>query len=69
MIKNVRAKCNLGDSDHEIIEFMFLRKKSNRIEAKSFRRADFNKLRELVGRIFWKDQCAPRAVINQSVSS
>lgn len=44
---------NLSDSDHEMITFMIIRKggkENSGIQALEYRKADFNKLKELVGR-------------------
>ncbi|CAM5110091.1 unnamed protein product [Eretmochelys imbricata] len=47
---------NLGGSDHELVEFRILtqgRKVSSRIRTLDFRKADFDSLRERMGRIPW----------------
>ena len=47
---------NLGSSDCRMIKFRILRKErkdSSRVRTLDFRKADFDSLRELVGRIPW----------------
>ncbi|XP_073186763.1 uncharacterized protein [Lepidochelys kempii] len=48
----------LGGSDHEMVEFRILtqgRKESSRIWTLDFRKADFDSLRELMGKIPWEN--------------
>lgn len=50
---NLKAECNLGENDHEMIVFMILRKgrcESSR-RTMDFKKAHFNQLRELVGEV------------------
>ncbi|XP_075779238.1 uncharacterized protein LOC142827520 [Pelodiscus sinensis] len=57
LVENLKVEDSIGDSDHEIIEFMILRKgrrETSTIEVMDFRKADFDKLRELVGKVPWE---------------
>ena len=57
LVSNVKLKGSLEYSDHEMVEFEILRV-SKRVCSKfatlDFRRADFELLRELLGRVTWK---------------
>ncbi|XP_050791465.1 uncharacterized protein LOC127040991 [Gopherus flavomarginatus] len=57
LVENLKVEGSLGESDHEIIEFAILRKgrrEYSRIETMDFRKADFGKLRELIGKVPWE---------------
>uniref|UniRef100_K7EXH4 Endonuclease/exonuclease/phosphatase domain-containing protein n=1 Tax=Pelodiscus sinensis TaxID=13735 RepID=K7EXH4_PELSI len=54
LVENLKVEGGLGESDHEIIEFTILRKgrrENSKIEIMDFRKADFAKLRELIGKV------------------
>ncbi|CAM5117140.1 unnamed protein product [Natator depressus] len=56
---------NLGGSDHEMVEFRILtqgRKVSSRIRTLDFRKADFDSLRERMGRIPWETNMKGKGV-------
>lgn len=51
------SRWKVGNSDYKMIEFKNLRgrrKESNGIRTLDFRKANFNKLREFVGKIPWE---------------
>ncbi|KAG6928006.1 hypothetical protein G0U57_008907, partial [Chelydra serpentina] len=56
---------NLGGSDHEMVEFRILtqgRKESSRIQSLDFRKADFDSLRELMGKVPWENNMRGKGV-------
>ncbi|CAM5130792.1 unnamed protein product [Natator depressus] len=56
LVGKAKVDGNLGGSDHEMVEFRILtqgRKVSSRIRTLDFRKADFDSLRERMGRIPW----------------
>ncbi|CAM5155513.1 unnamed protein product [Natator depressus] len=56
LVGEAKVDGNLGGSDHELVEFRILtqgRKVSSRIRTLDFRKADFDSLRERMGRIPW----------------
>ncbi|CAM5172065.1 unnamed protein product [Eretmochelys imbricata] len=56
LVGEAKVDANLGGSDHELVEFRILtqgRKVSSRIRTLDFRKADFDSLRERMGRIPW----------------
>ncbi|XP_065438446.1 uncharacterized protein LOC135981058 [Chrysemys picta bellii] len=59
LVENVKVEGSLGESDHEIIEFAILtkgRRENSKIETMDFRKADFGKLRELIGKVPWESR-------------
>ncbi|XP_065440587.1 mitoferrin-1 isoform X1 [Chrysemys picta bellii] len=59
LVENLKVEGSLGESDHEIIEFAILRKgrrENSKIETMDFRKADFGKLRELIGKVPWESR-------------
>uniref|UniRef100_K7F0X2 Endonuclease/exonuclease/phosphatase domain-containing protein n=1 Tax=Pelodiscus sinensis TaxID=13735 RepID=K7F0X2_PELSI len=56
LIGEVEVGDNLGRSDHEMVDFRILtkgRKESSKIHTLDFKKADFDSLRDLMGRIPW----------------
>ncbi|KAG6931740.1 hypothetical protein G0U57_001044 [Chelydra serpentina] len=56
---------NLGGSDHEMVEFRILtqgRKENSRIQSLDFRKADFDSLRELMGKVPWENNMRGKGV-------
>nr|XP_048704947.1 uncharacterized protein LOC125636205 [Caretta caretta] len=59
LVGEAKVDGNLGGSDHEMVEFRILtqgRKESRRRRTLDFRKADFDSLRELMGRIPWENK-------------
>lgn len=57
MVENLDVEGSLGESEHEMIEFLVLRigrRENSRINTVDFKKADFSKLSQLVGNIPWK---------------
>ncbi|PKU39572.1 dtw domain-containing protein 2 [Limosa lapponica baueri] len=57
LVGNVKFKGSLGCSDHEMVEFKILRaarRVCSKLATLHFRRADFELLRDLIGRVAWK---------------
>jgi len=56
LVGNVQLKSSLGCSDHEMVEFRFLkavRRAHSKLTTMDIRRADFGLLRDLLGRVPW----------------
>ncbi|GAB0199162.1 mitochondrial enolase superfamily member 1 [Grus japonensis] len=56
MVGNVKLKGSLGCSDHEVVEFKILRaarRVHSNLTALDFRRIDFGRFRDLLGRVPW----------------
>ena len=54
LVGNVKLQGSLGCSDHEMVEFKFLRAERrvhNKLSTLDFRRADFGIFRDLLGRV------------------
>ncbi|CAM5130495.1 unnamed protein product, partial [Natator depressus] len=65
LVGEAKVDGNLGGSDHEWVEFRILtqgRKESSRIQTLDFRKADFDSLRELIGRIPWENNMTKEGV-------
>ncbi|CAM2100164.1 unnamed protein product [Caretta caretta] len=65
LVGEAKVDGNLGGSDHEMVEFRILtqgRKESSRIWTLDFRKADFDSLRELMGRIPWENNMRGKGV-------
>ncbi|CAM4574228.1 unnamed protein product [Lepidochelys olivacea] len=65
LVGEAKVDGNLGCSDHELVEFKILtqgRKVSSRIRTLDFRKADFDSLRELMGRIPWGNNMRGKGV-------
>uniref|UniRef100_K7EXP3 Endonuclease/exonuclease/phosphatase domain-containing protein n=1 Tax=Pelodiscus sinensis TaxID=13735 RepID=K7EXP3_PELSI len=59
LVENLKVEGSLGESDHEIIEFTILKKdrrENSKIETMDFRKADFGKLRKLIGKVPWESR-------------
>ena len=59
LVNGVREVGSLGQSDHVLLEFEILRKgeiKYSQTCILDFRRADFSRLREILGGIQWSDE-------------
>ena len=59
LVENLKVEGSLGESDHEIIEFTILRKgrrENSKIETMDFRKVDFGKVRELIGKVPWESR-------------
>ncbi|PKU41129.1 glycerol kinase [Limosa lapponica baueri] len=56
LVGNVKLKCSLGRSDHEMVEFKILsgnRRAQSKLTTLGFRRADLGLFRDLLGRVPW----------------
>ncbi|CAM4569974.1 unnamed protein product [Lepidochelys olivacea] len=65
LVGEAKVDGNLGGSDHEMVEFKILtqgRKESSRIRTLDFRKADFDSLRELMGKIPWENNMRGKGV-------
>ncbi|CAM4545620.1 unnamed protein product [Lepidochelys olivacea] len=65
LIGEAKVDGNLGGSNHEMVEFRILtqgRKESSRIQTLDFRKADFDSLRELMGKIPWENNMRGKGV-------
>ncbi|CAM4591395.1 unnamed protein product [Caretta caretta] len=65
LVGEAKVDGNLGGSDHEMVEFRILthgRKESSRIQTLDFRKADFDSLRELMGKIPWENNMRGKGV-------
>ncbi|XP_065411777.1 uncharacterized protein LOC135973241 [Chrysemys picta bellii] len=65
LVGEAKVDGNLGGSDHEMVEFRILtqgRKESSRIRTLDFRKADFDSLREQMGRIPWENNMKGKEV-------
>ncbi|CAM4601352.1 unnamed protein product [Lepidochelys olivacea] len=65
LVGEAKVDGNLGSSDHELVEFRILtqeRKVSSRIRTLDFRKADFDSLRERMGRIPWRTNLKGKGV-------
>ncbi|CAM5095950.1 unnamed protein product [Natator depressus] len=65
IVGEAKVDGNLGGSDHEMVEFRILtqgRKESSRIQTLDFRKADFDSLRELMGKIPWENNMRGKGV-------
>ncbi|CAM5167297.1 unnamed protein product [Natator depressus] len=65
LVGEAKVDGNLGGSDHEMVEFRILtqgRKESSRIRTLDFRKADFDSLRELLGKIPWENNMRGKGV-------
>lgn len=54
--ENLEVEGSLGQSDHEMIEFEILmnRRENSKIKIMDFKKANFSKLREFVGKMPWE---------------
>ncbi|CAM4580634.1 unnamed protein product [Caretta caretta] len=65
LVGEAKVDGNLGGSDHEMVEFRILtqgRKESSRVWTLDFRKADFDSLRELMGKIPWENNMRGKRV-------
>ncbi|CAM4681894.1 unnamed protein product [Lepidochelys kempii] len=65
LVGEAKVDGNLGGSDHQMVEFRILtqgRKESSRIRTLDFRKADFDFLRELMGKIPWENNMRGKRV-------
>ncbi|XP_065409830.1 uncharacterized protein LOC135972960 isoform X1 [Chrysemys picta bellii] len=65
LVGEAKVDGNLEGSDHEMVEFRILtqgRKESSRIRTLDFRKADFDSLREQMGRIPWENNMKGKGV-------
>ncbi|CAM5145543.1 unnamed protein product [Natator depressus] len=65
LVGEAKVDGNLGGSDHKMVEFRILtqgRKESSRIQTLDFRKADFDSLRELMGKIPWENNMRGKGV-------
>ncbi|CAM4377561.1 unnamed protein product [Caretta caretta] len=65
LVGEAKVNGNLGGSDHEMVKFRILtqgRKESSRIQTLDFRKADFDSLRELMGKIPWENNMTGKGV-------
>lgn len=65
MVGDVKAGCNLGSSDHEIMEFNIMQGRNraiSKIETLNFMKANVSLFRNLLGRIPWEQALEKRGV-------
>lgn len=71
LVANLKVEANLGESDHEMTDFIILkkgRKESSRIRTVDFKKAAFNKLRELVAKVSWEENLMEKSSGELAVS-
>ncbi|KAM7160392.1 uncharacterized protein RBU57_010555 [Macrochelys suwanniensis] len=65
LVGEAKVDGNIGGSDHEMVEFRIRtqgRKESSRIQTLDFRKADFDPLRELMGKVPWENNMRGKGV-------
>ncbi|PKU32130.1 dtw domain-containing protein 2 [Limosa lapponica baueri] len=63
LVGNVKFKGSLGCSDHEMVEFKIhraVRRVCSKLATLDFRRADFDLLRDLIGKVEWEKELEGR---------